>query len=114
MQIKVQAIYELLVEENTDEGKKQEWFEFLINNLGKYKQLFRQAYRIHTDGDKEKYFNHLLEKLSETADNKKWVYLIELVVLGVNKEETSRTIIEHVDSEDKFVSKVAQRCLQLR
>jgi len=83
----------------------------LISNLEEYNKLFRQTYRILKDEDKRKYFNILLHKLSKTQDNKKWVYLIELVTLGINKKETARAI-KHVNSKDEFVLKVVKECLQ--
>lgn len=111
-QIKVQAIYELLEVENTGEEQKREWFDFLINNLREYKKIFNQVYRINIDEDKMKYFIFLLKKLSETHDNKKWVYLIELIALGINKDKTLEKIIELTKSNNDFVAFTAKKCLQ--
>ena len=110
--IKVQIIYELLVGKSTDKDKKQEWYKFLIDNLEKYKQLFKQVYRIDSEEKKEEYFSILKKKLLETLDNKKWVYFIELVVLGINKKKTRKIIAEYTSSKDEFISMVAKRCLQ--
>jgi hypothetical protein len=110
-QIQIQVIYELLVGKRTYK-EKQEWYTFLIKNIRKYKQLFRQVYGLRTDKKKEKYFKKIRRKISKAESSKQWIYLIELVVLGVNKKETSKIIIKYVNSKDKFVSKVAKECLK--
>ncbi len=115
-QIRVQAIYELLDDQaslNIDLEKKERWVDLLFANLDKYKQLFRQVYLIHTDEEKIKYWGILENKLLGASYNKKWVYLIELVVLGINKKETLSILNRHLEGNDTFTSEVAKRCLEI-
>ena len=113
--IKIQGVYELLEADDTPIKKKQKWFNFLIEKLksSEYKKLLRQAYGIHSKKDQERYLGHLFKKLSDAPNNKKWVYLIELVSLMEDKKESSRKIKEYLNSSDKFVSMVAEKCLRL-
>ena len=78
-----------------------------------YEKLFRQAYKIRSKKDQKRYFDHLSEKLSNAPNNKKWVYLIELVALKIDKEETSKKIRVYLKKDDEFVSMVAKECLEL-
>jgi len=115
-QIRVQAIYELLDDQaslNIDLEKKERWADLLFADLDKYKQLFRQVYLIHTDEEKIKYWEILEGKLLNTSDNKKWVYLIELVVLGINEKETLNILNRHLEGKDTFTSEVTKRCLEI-
>ena len=113
-QIRVQAIYELLDDQaslNIDLEKKERWADLLFGNLDEYKHLFEQVYS--TPGNEQKYWEKLKGKLSDTSDNKKWIYLIELAVLRINEKDTLNILNSHLEGNDTFTSGVAKRCLEI-
>jgi len=111
--LRIQALYEILTENKTPERIKEEWLSYLVTHLDQFRELCLYMYQIDDLQKREKYLEMLInQKITNTADNKKWLYYVELIAMSQNKKRTKQILESYLEMEsDLFVKKAAQKCL---
>ena len=112
--IRVQALYEILTENQTPSGFKETWLSFLLKNHIKFEAICKIAYSLNTDDDRNNYFEKLIQnKIINTPANKKWLYLVEIVILYKINNIVTNIINEQLDDRgDSFLNIAGKKCLE--
>lgn len=113
LSIRIQALYEILTEDKTQERIKEKWLIYLTGHLDQFRDLCLHMYEISDGRKEEKYIAELIShKIKTTADNKKWIYFVELLAISQNKKGIKQFLESHLETEsDSFIKKAAQKCL---
>ena len=114
-EIRFQAIYEILTEPKTPDELKETWFQFILTNREEFQTMCKKYYRLDTDANIDYYFKKLINnKVPATPPNKKWAYLIELVILFRTMDNIQNIINTQIeDSSDSFLIEAGEKCLAL-
>jgi len=112
--LRVQSLYEILMEPETPTDVKEIWLNYLLDNLDIFKNMCKRAYSLENKDTKDKYYQKLVHiKIPKTKVNKKWVYLIELAILYSGDEEIRNIIYRQIhDSVDSFLIHAGEKCLE--
>jgi hypothetical protein len=112
IQIKIQAIYEYLTELPASIKKKEKWFDFLLSHKTEYKEtLFDVVYGNVVSYEMK--YETIKNKYNKTQSNKEklWLYILELYLCEINKDNVRDILLHHINDEDKFIGEVASKIL---
>ncbi len=112
--VRIQALYEVLIEQETPNNLKEYWLDFLVRNHLKFKSMCEKLYSLENEDAKSTYHKKLNDKkIPQTPANKKWVYFIELVALFRDDKKVANIINEQVSkSYDLFLKQAGKKCLE--
>ena len=112
-EIRFQAIYEVLTEQETPDDLKETWLKLILKNHEEFRGICKKTYSLDTDINIDNYFKKLINnKIPETPSNKKWVYFIELVILFRTMDNIPNIINTQIEgSSDSFLKEAGNECL---